>query len=199
MGRDQVFTFNLHHDGIFSPNPLKYIQGDEKQITNINFKEANGIISSGSSDEYYSSDKCEEIEGVDFHIEGEENVSTNQVFPWWASWMRTKHSFQIKYLHAEHKYGRNYKLGSLVNYKWIAYHFAKEIINDPFIPYLGIKSQIREKFLTDVSIGQCRRAKQRALYNYEGWLIEHYGRLWDYRQALLESNPGSTCRLDVED
>nr|GFB47221.1 splicing factor [Tanacetum cinerariifolium] len=25
------------------------------------------------------------------------------------------------------------------------------------------------------------------------------GRLWDYRQALLESNPGLTCRLEVEE
>ncbi|GKE31816.1 hypothetical protein Tco_1451138 [Tanacetum coccineum] len=35
---DQVFNVNLHHDGIFSPSPLKYIQGDEKQITDINIK-----------------------------------------------------------------------------------------------------------------------------------------------------------------
>nr|GFA77526.1 splicing factor [Tanacetum cinerariifolium] len=81
----QVFTDNLHHDGIFSPSLLKYIQGDEKQITDINIKGIRelktvkefirlGVISSGSSDEYYNSDECEEIEGVDFHTKGEENV-----------------------------------------------------------------------------------------------------------------------------
>ncbi|GJU57249.1 hypothetical protein Tco_1235015 [Tanacetum coccineum] len=126
MGRDEVFTVYLHHDGIFFPSPLKYINGDEKQITDINFEsmsyvqfrniikhlvhgivyrlyycplktplnmgirelktdndydvldfvneEANGVISSGSSDEYYSSDECEEIKRVDFYTEGEENV-----------------------------------------------------------------------------------------------------------------------------
>ncbi|GKB99314.1 hypothetical protein Tco_0985451 [Tanacetum coccineum] len=83
MGRDQVFTVNLHHDGIFSQSPLKYIQDDEKHIIDINFEEeflrlgykqkwyidlyvkhsdydvldfvneeANGVIISGSSDEY---------------------------------------------------------------------------------------------------------------------------------------------------
>ena len=62
-----------------------------------------------------------------------------------------------------------------------------------------MKDQIRQKFLIDVSIGQCRRAKQRALYNHEGGLIEHYGRLFDYRQALLDSNPGSTSIVDVEE
>lgn len=62
-----------------------------------------------------------------------------------------------------------------------------------------MKDLIREKFRIDVSIGQCKRAKQSALFNHEGGLTEHYRRLWDYRQALLESNPGSTCRLDVEE
>ena len=37
------------------------------------------------------------------------------------------------------------------------------------------------------------------MFNHEGGLIEHYGRLWDYRRALLDSNPGSTCELDVEE
>ncbi|GJZ81466.1 hypothetical protein Tco_0646460 [Tanacetum coccineum] len=119
-------------------------------------------------------------------------------FRLWASWMHNEHSFQIKSLHDDHKCSRNYKLGSLVTYKWIAYNFSKEIINDPFIPYIKMRDQIRQKFLIDVSLGQCKRAKQRALYNHEGGLIKHYGRLWDYRQALLESNPGSTCRLEVE-
>ncbi|GKC09108.1 hypothetical protein Tco_1000718 [Tanacetum coccineum] len=106
---------------------------------------------------------------------------------------------KIKSLHLEHKCSRNYKLGSLVIYKWIAHQFAKDIINDPFIPYIKLKDAIRQKFMIDVSIGKCKRAKQRALYDHEGGLIEHYKRLWDNRQALLESNPGSTCRLDVED
>ncbi|GJX40968.1 calcium/proton exchanger [Tanacetum coccineum] len=426
MVKDQVFTVNLHHDGIFIASPLRYLQGDLKQITDIDFEgmsfdvfrdiikhlvhgtvyrlyycpirtplnvgikelktdsdvedfvrvgyenkwfvdlyvehfdydvmdfineEANGVLSDGSSDEYYSSDEIEEFDDVDFHTEGEENVviknltthdpflnklcgnngmfrdyldesvpetegealddpgdahigpihkakkvlliqnmtpqslgcSRNEysnkkkkkikksLFPdededaesskpapksskkgakstkscnvgegssksqpskspqtspktpqtsrkytkkkimdakksilvcgfrLWASWMHNEHSFQIKSLHDDHKCSRNYKLGSLVTYKWIAYHFSKEIINDPFIPYIKMRDQIRQKFLIDVSLGQCKRAKQRALYNHEGGLIEHYGRLWDYRQALLESNPGLTCRLEVEE
>ncbi|GJY39979.1 zinc finger, PMZ-type containing protein, partial [Tanacetum coccineum] len=30
-------------------------------------------------------------------------------------------------------------------------------------------------------------------------LIEHYSKLWEYRQAVLESNPCSTCHLETED
>ncbi|GJZ48641.1 hypothetical protein Tco_0602473 [Tanacetum coccineum] len=32
------FTVNLKHDGIFSPHPFSYINGDEKQITDTNFE-----------------------------------------------------------------------------------------------------------------------------------------------------------------
>ncbi|GKC65637.1 hypothetical protein Tco_1098235 [Tanacetum coccineum] len=56
-----------------------------------------------------------------------------------------------------------------------------------------------EKFMTDVSLSQCKRAKQRTLYDHEGGLVEHYGRLFDYRLVILDTNPGSTCRLDVKE
>nr|GEX74468.1 hypothetical protein CTI12_AA081420 [Tanacetum cinerariifolium] len=49
------------------------------------------------------------------------------------------------------------------------------------------------------SVGKPASKATKALYNHEGGLIEHYGKLWDYRQALLESNTGSTCRLEVEE
>ncbi|GJZ50769.1 calcium/proton exchanger [Tanacetum coccineum] len=75
--------------------------------------------------------------------------------------------------------------------------YGKETIGDPFIPYRKMKDDIRVKYMIDVSLGQCKRAKHRALYDHEGGLIEHYSRLYDYRQAILGSNPGSTCRLDA--
>ncbi|GJT31623.1 calcium/proton exchanger [Tanacetum coccineum] len=120
-------------------------------------------------------------------------------FRMYASWMSNEHSFQIKSLNSEHKCCRNYNLGSLVTFRWIALHFFKEIIEDPFMPLRKMRAEIRQKFMIDVSLGQCRRAKQLALFDHEGGLIEHYGKLYQYRQALLDSNPGSTCRLDVDE
>ncbi|GJY16435.1 hypothetical protein Tco_0386857 [Tanacetum coccineum] len=46
---------------------------------------------------------------------------------------------------------------------------------------------------------KCMRAKQLALFDHEGGLIEHYGKLYQYRQALLDSNLGSTCRRNVDE
>ncbi|GKD80107.1 hypothetical protein Tco_1342728, partial [Tanacetum coccineum] len=68
-------------------------------------------------------------------------------FRLYVSWMSTEHSFQIKSLKPEHNCSRNYNLGSLVTYRWIAYHYAKQLIADPFIPTLKMKTDIREKFL----------------------------------------------------
>nr|GFA57483.1 calcium/proton exchanger [Tanacetum cinerariifolium] len=76
---------------------------------------------------------------------------------------------------------------------------VKAITSEPYIPYLKMKNDIREKYLINVSIGQCKRAKQRALFYYERGLREHYGRLWEYRHAILNSNPWSTCRLNNEE
>ena len=119
-------------------------------------------------------------------------------FRLYASWMSNEHSFQIKSLIQDHKCSRNYNLGSLVNFKWIAAQYMREIIADPFMPYRKMKEDIRQKYHIDVSLGQCRRAKQRALFEHEGGLIEHYNKLYQYKQAILESNPGSTCVVDVD-
>lgn len=62
-----------------------------------------------------------------------------------------------------------------------------------------MKEDIRQKYMIDVSLGQCKRAKYTAFYDHEGGLTDHYEKLWEYRQALLDSNPGTTCRLDVEE
>ncbi|GJV28871.1 hypothetical protein Tco_1385319 [Tanacetum coccineum] len=79
----------------------------------------------------------------------------------------------------------------------ISDQYFKEIIEDSFIPLRKMRDDIRQKFMIDMSVGQCKRAKQLALFDYEGGLIEHYAKLYQYKQAILDSNPGFTCTLDV--
>ncbi|GJX06987.1 calcium/proton exchanger [Tanacetum coccineum] len=67
----------------------------------------------------------------------------NCPFRLYASWMSREHSFQIKSLRSEHKCCRNYNLGSLVTYKWIAMQYFKKIIEDPFMPLRKIRDDIR--------------------------------------------------------
>nr|GEW78238.1 hypothetical protein CTI12_AA105810 [Tanacetum cinerariifolium] len=119
-------------------------------------------------------------------------------FRFWASWMQKERSFQIKTIYSDHKCARDYNLGSLVTFRWIAQHDANEIIQNSSIPTRFMINDIRKKFLINVSLGQFKRAKKLALYEHEEGLIKHYGKLWEYRQVVLESNPVFTCHIDQE-
>ncbi|GJX74647.1 hypothetical protein Tco_0313242 [Tanacetum coccineum] len=45
------------------------------------------------------------------------------------------------------------------------------------------------------------RMKGKQVYGFRLWAswMDHYGRLWEYMQAILDTNPGSTCILDEEE
>nr|GEZ91089.1 hypothetical protein [Tanacetum cinerariifolium] len=62
----------------------------------------------------------------------------------------------------------NFNLESLVTYKWIAKQFVVEVLKNPKISYRQMVVDVREKFLINVSVHQCRRAKQREVYVLEG-------------------------------
>ncbi|GJZ17779.1 hypothetical protein Tco_0553902 [Tanacetum coccineum] len=76
---------NLHHDGIFIASPLRYVQGDLKQITDIDFKgikqlktdsDVQDFVRVGYENKLFVdfSDEIEEFDDIDFHTKGEENV-----------------------------------------------------------------------------------------------------------------------------
>nr|GEX23002.1 hypothetical protein [Tanacetum cinerariifolium] len=72
---DQVFTINLHHDGIFIASPLRYLQGDLKQITDIDFEGIKELKTDSDVEDFVRvGDEIEEFDDVDFHTEREENV-----------------------------------------------------------------------------------------------------------------------------
>ncbi|GJZ09902.1 multidrug resistance-associated protein 5 [Tanacetum coccineum] len=59
------------------------------------------------------------------------------------------------------------------------------------------KKEIKKKRVSKQ--GNCPfRAKQCALFDHGGGLVDHYSKLWQYRQAILDTNPGSTCVLENE-
>ncbi|KAJ9565641.1 hypothetical protein OSB04_001607 [Centaurea solstitialis] len=120
--------------------------------------------------------------------------------PWrlWASWMSTKKSFQVKTLHDEHRCGRNYRVGSLVNSNWIAKQYGRKIRQNPSMKLVDLQESILKKYKCIVTIGQCSRAKAKALGEVEIVLVEHYGKLWDYGEEIMRSNPGSTVKMSVE-
>lgn len=92
--------------------------------------------------------------------------------------MGQEHTFQIKSIIDAHNYARQFKLGSLVSYAWIAKHYANNILEKALMSYSEMQASIREKFSLQVSLGQCRRGRKETMYEIEGALQEHYAKLW---------------------
>ncbi|GJS98761.1 transposase, MuDR, plant [Tanacetum coccineum] len=92
-------------------------------------------------------------------------------FRLWASWMQNERSFQIKKLNDEHSCSRTYEYGTLITSNWIARNFAKKIMMNPCIKVKEITDAILKKY-------KCK--------------------LWSYAVEILNSNPGSTCKMSVD-
>ena len=118
-------------------------------------------------------------------------------FRLWASWMQEEKSFQIKTLNDKHVCSRTYEYGSLITSNWVARNYAKKIMVNPTITVRSLIELILKKYKCKVTVSQARRGKIKALQQYETCLEDHYGKLWSYAAEILNSNPGSTCKMGV--
>ncbi|GJR75293.1 hypothetical protein Tco_0087658 [Tanacetum coccineum] len=218
-------------------------------------EEANGVLSGGSSDEYYSSDEIEKFDDVDFHTEGEENVVIKN---------STTHDPFLNKLCGNNRMFRDYLDESVPETEDEALddpddahinpiHKAQKGVtypkHDPTIPWnkmahvLGMRyaypEQLKQALANYgavgvlVSIVTKRKKIKNSLFPDEdaessksaksapksgkkgakstksagksaGKSTKSAGKsiksgIKKKRQALLESNPGSTCRLEVEE
>ncbi|KAJ9566824.1 hypothetical protein OSB04_002790 [Centaurea solstitialis] len=115
----------------------------------------------------------------------------------YARLMKKEGSFQVISLDDVHTCSRNFKYGSLINYKWIGKEFGSRIRMNPNIRLCEITDLLMKKYKCMLTPSQCRRAKMWALTVYEKSLVEHYGLLRAYGDELLRSNPGSTVKFGV--
>ncbi|CAI9292670.1 unnamed protein product [Lactuca saligna] len=114
----------------------------------------------------------------------------------WASWMSEKYSFQIKSLINKHNCARSFKLGSIINYRWIGSHFTREVLENQKFNVRMLKEEVKTKFGIEVSMGQRRKAKQHVVSFVEGAIVENYAKFWSYGEEI-RSNPWSTVKLSV--
>nr|XP_043637944.1 uncharacterized protein LOC122608941 [Erigeron canadensis] len=90
---------------------------------------------------------------------------------------------------------RNFKFGTLINYRWIGRHFADRIRQQPDIKMSVMQELVMKKYKCFVTHTQCKRARSWALTEFEKSLEEHYALLRPYGDALLRTNHGSTVKL----
>ncbi|GJY73403.1 hypothetical protein Tco_0477834 [Tanacetum coccineum] len=119
--------------------------------------------------------------------------------PWrcYEKQMTTENSFQVFSLKNKHTCARDYKFGTLVNYKWIGKHFGTKIRMNPDIKLHELANLVMKKYKCIVSPCQCRRAKSWALNEEENTTGDHYDYIRSYAKAILKSNDGSTVRVGV--
>ncbi|GJR20691.1 hypothetical protein Tco_0969218 [Tanacetum coccineum] len=199
----------------FGYDIMKLAELERNEVQNNNSIES-------SDDDYYSSDECEEIENVDFQTKGDEtvvikNISTKD--PFLNKLCSTRIMFRGSAQHIEtetpivdpddHQIDSVYKVkkGKSVKKKAVKKKsIKKQAVNKKAVSECGEgysqSPKWTKKQILDSKKVACpfrMRVKQLALFNHEGGLIKHYGKLYEYRQALPDSNPGSTCRLDVDE
>ena len=120
-------------------------------------------------------------------------------FKLFASWMNKEKTFQVKTLEETHTCERNYAHNQLAKPEWISKAVLPALIKNQEMQVRDIQDHVFRKYLCKVSAWQCHRARLRALYQIEGSLVEHYGRVWEYGAELLRSNPGSTVKITVDE
>ncbi|GJW49371.1 hypothetical protein Tco_0090722 [Tanacetum coccineum] len=218
-------TVNFHHDGNFVPSPLMYQEGEKSTIRDLEFEgmtviRLSKLLQRNNNDldlanciaVGYKNGKVVDmfLEHHGYDLREDDVVIPNRSIndPFFNKLCNGNYinDFNDKSDGGEYSQpsAKELEIDSDdedvdKNFKLVDGQFALKIIEDPTITYRSIQEQIKMKYLINVSVGQCKRAKQRALFDHEGGLIEHYSRLWDYRKQLLDTNPGSSVHLHVDE
>jgi len=81
----------------------------------------------------------------------------------------------------------------LCNSRFLAVRYKDRITEQPNIRIIKLQELIRKEL--DIQVGKTivRRARARVLKEIMGDHIAEYGRIFDYRDEILRTNPGSTC------
>lgn len=58
-----------------------------------------------------------------------------------------------------------------------------------------LQAAIIQRFGLESSLPQCQQAKRVALSKIEKILQEHYAKVWEYGNEILDTNPGSTIQI----
>ncbi|XP_016582058.2 uncharacterized protein LOC107879548 [Capsicum annuum] len=114
--------------------------------------------------------------------------------PWllYAGLDKTTNDFMIKtYIpkHTCNKTTRNY----LCNAKFLAETFRERIVEQPNIRVFKLQELIRKKFKLYVGKTIMKRERDKVLKEIMGDHVVEFGRILDYKDELLRTNPGTSC------
>nr|GEX98092.1 calcium/proton exchanger [Tanacetum cinerariifolium] len=156
---------------------LSYLRADSAQFINFVDEPMNANDETVVEDTKYIVREFNVKHGISY-IRHDPNQDWKKMEP--ALGMRFDHPKQLKMFLANYDVANGYQLWFYKNdWRKLLVYYGRDV----------------EAGRCD-GLGQCKRAKQRSLFDYEGGLREHYRRLWEYRHANFDLNSGSTCILD---
>ena len=86
----------------------------------------------------------------------------------------------------------------LCTVSWLAKEIEAIVQESPNISLAALVDIVQKNRQVHVTINQMFRAKVKATTKLAGSYVAQYGKLRDYCEELLRSNPGSTIKIDVE-
>ncbi|XP_065876667.1 uncharacterized protein [Euphorbia lathyris] len=82
--------------------------------------------------------------------------------------------------------------------KFLSKYFKDKVIENPGIRVCQLQDLVKTKLEIYVGRTACRKAKNKILEELMGDYKIEFARLYDYRDEILRSNPGSTCVVHVD-
>lgn len=107
-------------------------------------------------------------------------------------------NFTVKTYNPRHKCHRT-TINFLCNSRFLSKHYKERIISQPTIKGWEIQNLVRKDFKVHVEKSICLKTRKSVLREVMGDHVSEFGRLLDYRDILLQTNPGSTCIVKFTD
>lgn len=108
----------------------------------------------------------------------------------WPLWPSRNETFLVKTYKSDHNCIIVSKQ-KMIKADWLAKEFGNTIRSNPGWKLKEFAEATNAKFKIQCTLNQCWWAKKAAMAELESVLKEHYGRLWDYGDEILRTNPGS--------
>ncbi|XP_049354774.1 uncharacterized protein LOC125819371 [Solanum verrucosum] len=120
--------------------------------------------------------------------------------PWvlFASFDSRTNNFVVKTYNRVHKCDPTNR-NKLCNSKFLSSHYSERIKEQPAIRIFEFQGLIKKELDLYVGRTMCRRARNKVLQELMGDYAFEFGRILDYKDELLRTNPGSTCVVKLHE
>ena len=108
-------------------------------------------------------------------------------------------NFTIKIYNPRYKCTRTTNNILCNNSKFLCKYLKDRIISQPSIKGWEIQELVRKEFNVHVGKTVCLKTRKNILKETMGDHVTEFNRILDYKDMLLQTNPGSTCVVKLKD